>query len=484
MKKTNLLNQIKVLTYWIIGLSLFSLINGTVTAQTIKLKTSEGYIKTKDSVQLYYKIQGEGKDTLVVVHGGPYNSGYLSPDLLPLAAHHTLLYYDQRAAGFSSSVSDTTKLGITNYIEDLETIRKHFNINNLNLLGHSTGGIFCGYYAATYPERINSMILLNPVPAKAGWKISFGSQLDSMSKLLKKQNKKKFVTASKDTIKSCWDYYALDARGFYPSSVMARRMWGDVCNCNPINTLSWGRNYIHKSFKNHDITNKLKKVTAPVLIIGGELDGIPMESFEEWKNSFPNSTLIKVPNSGHFPHVDEPNAFFMAVELFMQNKSPKPSIFNTKGAGIVLPQDETGTPYQQARAAVIKVENELIRQVNNANWAGVSEIYRNDAWIMAPGAPPITGRQAIESFWYTTAIRGMHSLELQLMDVESSGDLLFGRGKYTMKNNQNEFLDIGKFVAIYKKVNQKWVLYTDIFNSSLETRSPIAVPDYLIPDNK
>ena len=174
----------------------------------------------------------------------------------------------------------------------------------------------------------------------------------------------------------------------------------------------------------------------------------------------------------------------MAVELFMQNKSPKPSIFNTKGAGIVLPQDETGTPYQQARAAVIKVENELIRQVNNANWAGVSEIYRNDAWIMAPGAPPITGRQAIESFWYTTAIRGMHSLELQLMDVESSGDLLFGRGKYTMKNNQNEFLDIGKFVAIYKKVNQKWVLYTDIFNSSLETRSPIAVPDYLIPDNK
>ena len=66
------------------------------------------------------------------------------------------------------------------------------------------------------------------------------------------------------------------------------------------------------------------------------------------------------------------------------------------------------------------------------------------------------------------------------MDIELSGELLFGRGKSVIRDDQNEIIDIGKFIAMYKKINNQWVLYTDIFNSSLETRSPIAVPDYLI----
>jgi hypothetical protein len=78
----------------------------------------------------------------------------------------------------------------------------------------------------------------------------------------------------------------------------------------------------------------------------------------------------------------------------------------------------------------------------------------------------------------------MKSLELQLMDIELSGELLFGRGKSVIRDNQNDIIDIGKFIAIYKKINSQWVLYTDIFNSSPETRSPIAEPDYLILKQK
>jgi hypothetical protein len=48
-----------------------------------------------------------------------------------------------------------------------------------------------------------------------------------------------------------------------------------------------------------------------------------------------------------------------------------------------------------------------------------------------------------------------------------------------MKNQQDEIIDIGKFIAIYKKENTNWRLQTDMFNTSMETRSPIDVPDYL-----
>ena len=53
-----------------------------------------------------------------------------------------------------------------------------------------------------------------------------------------------------------------------------------------------------------------------------------------------------------------------------------------------------------------------------------------------------------------------------------------------MNNKQNEIIDIGKFIAIYKKEKNTWRLQTDMFNTSMETRSPIEVPDYLtLPKN-
>ncbi|MBL0136095.1 MAG: hypothetical protein IPP79_20030 [Chitinophagaceae bacterium] len=78
----------------------------------------------------------------------------------------------------------------------------------------------------------------------------------------------------------------------------------------------------------------------------------------------------------------------------------------------------------------------------------------------------------------------MHNIELQFIDLEQSGDKIIARGKYVMNNKQNEIIDIGKFIAIYKKEGTKWRLQTDMFNTSMETRSPIEVPDYLnLPKN-
>jgi ketosteroid isomerase-like protein len=73
----------------------------------------------------------------------------------------------------------------------------------------------------------------------------------------------------------------------------------------------------------------------------------------------------------------------------------------------------------------------------------------------------------------------MHSLQLYLIDLEVSGDLLIANGKYVMRNNQDGILDLGKFIAVYRKEKNEWHLQTDMFNSNLETRSPLEIPDYL-----
>jgi ketosteroid isomerase-like protein len=74
-----------------------------------------------------------------------------------------------------------------------------------------------------------------------------------------------------------------------------------------------------------------------------------------------------------------------------------------------------------------------------------------DGIIYPPGAPPMLGQKAIRTFWRTIAIRGMKEIDLKLMDLEYSGDLLIAKGKYVMTDKEKAILDIGKFIAIYRK---------------------------------
>jgi ketosteroid isomerase-like protein len=323
------------------------------------------------------------------------------------------------------------------------------------------------------------MMLMAPLPAAAFMTNGWVNKNDSLTTLLVKQHKQRYANNPADSTKACWDYYSLWMRSYAASYAEGRNIWGNICNCNQANLTSPYSYYKMKSIGNWDIAAALANVKARVLLLVGDNDAIPFASFEHWNSSLPNSTLLNFTGAGHLPNVDSPAAFFQAVELFLQHKTPDESVMAAHGAGVVLPNDLNGSPYLRARAAIIRIENELVRLANSAEWEAMSNLYTHDGVIYAPGAPPVHGRNAIATFWRTASSRGMHSLQLQLVDIEISGDLLIANGKYMMRNAQKEILDLGKFLAIYRTEQSEWRLQTDMFNSSLETRSPIEVPDYL-----
>jgi ketosteroid isomerase-like protein len=180
------------------------------------------------------------------------------------------------------------------------------------------------------------------------------------------------------------------------------------------------------------------------------------------------------------PHVDRPAAAFAAMEQFFAGSWPDTSVLTRRTAAIVLPSDSAATPYLRYRAMAATVEDALVSAVGRAEWDSVSRIYAEDAVIFAPGSPPVVGRKAIAAFWRTLASRGMRELELQLMDLTASGDQLDVVGKYVMYGADGSALDVGKFLAQYRRDGQgRWRLCRDVLNSSMETRSPLEVPDYL-----
>ena len=94
----------------------------------------------------------------------------------PLAAHYKFYYYDQRGCGRSTKPFDRFEsgnfypnmkelertLGIGAQVADIERIRQILGQERLILLGHSFGAFLASMYAAEFPERVESLVLVAP----------------------------------------------------------------------------------------------------------------------------------------------------------------------------------------------------------------------------------------------------------------------------------------------------------------------------------
>ena len=70
------------------------------------------------------------------------NGIYLVADLEPLASGRTLIFYDVRNRGRSECATDPAVLerGILNDVDDLDDVRRHFNAERVDVIGHSYVG--------------------------------------------------------------------------------------------------------------------------------------------------------------------------------------------------------------------------------------------------------------------------------------------------------------------------------------------------------
>ena len=65
------------------------------------------------------------------------------------------------------------------------------------------------------------------------------------------------------------------------------------------------------------------RVHAPTLIIHGDEDAIPMPMVSEWVTALPNARILRLRETGHFPHAERPSIVFPAMETFLRGKWPK-----------------------------------------------------------------------------------------------------------------------------------------------------------------
>jgi uncharacterized protein (TIGR02246 family) len=103
--------------------------------------------------------------------------------------------------------------------------------------------------------------------------------------------------------------------------------------------------------------------------------------------------------------------------------------------------------------------------------AGIAELYAEDGAVMPPNAPIGKGRAAIQQTW--TSMMRTPGFDLtfapEQIVVSSSGDMALDRGTYslTIAPDGTTQTDTGKYVVVWRKIDQEWKAAADIFNSDL-----------------
>jgi pimeloyl-ACP methyl ester carboxylesterase len=116
-----------------------------------------------DGTVLAYRQLGEGQP-LVCLPGGPGRTVDYFGDLAGLGrrAGRALVLLETRGTGASAVPADPATYRCDQLTEDVEALRTHLGLGQLDLLAHSAGADLALLYAARYPERIGRLILVSP----------------------------------------------------------------------------------------------------------------------------------------------------------------------------------------------------------------------------------------------------------------------------------------------------------------------------------
>lgn len=303
---------------------LFLLLLVSQTAIAQNQVSFEGY-KQVNGTQLYCKVMGEG-EPILVVHGGPsMNHDYFLPHLQPLAAKYKLIFYDQRASGASPIPPDSNRdISYRIMVDDIEALRNTFGISKLNIIAHSWGAKLALNYALQYPEHVGKLIFVSPITFSHDYD---SVQLAAIAAKTREDDKdaRKKIVGSQAFLQGDMDVYKevlllMYKTSFYDTANLAKLnivLPDNFYHANAV--LTRGLMTDHNRY-DRDYYSVLKKIKAPLLIIQGAADNLPLPAAQRLQASVPNGKLVVFDKSGHFPFVEEQDKFINTVSTFMDGK--------------------------------------------------------------------------------------------------------------------------------------------------------------------
>lgn len=223
-------------------------------------------IVTKDGTRLYYKDWGSGRP-VVFSHGWPLSSDAFEDQMFFLAKHgHRCIAHDRRGHGRSGQSWHGNDMDT--YADDLAQLLELLDVKNAVLIGHSTGGGEVVRYIARHGSaRVAKAVLIGsitPLMLKTDANPG-GLPMHVFDDMRAK------VVADRSQFFSDFSipFYGYNRSGSQMSEGVCRAFW-----LQGMMTGLPAAYFCIKAFSETDLTEDLKKLDVPTLIMHGDDDQI------------------------------------------------------------------------------------------------------------------------------------------------------------------------------------------------------------------
>jgi len=283
---------------------------------------------TRDA-QLFLRSVGEGRP-IIVLHGGPdFDHNYLLPELDRLAESFHLIYYDQRGRGRSAGDVTPDEVTIASEVEDLDSVRRQFGLESVALLGHSFGGLLAMEYTTRHPERVSHLVLANTAPASGADVRAFRQHLldlrpaEDVERMRSLKSSARYQAGDIETEAA---YYRIHFRAALRRPEHVEQIVGrlrayfteeGVLTARAIEERLYDDTWNSEAY---DLVPKLRQLDIPTLVVHGEHDFVPVELAARIAEAMPRGRLVVLPECGHFPYLETPEAFHDCVAAFFESE--------------------------------------------------------------------------------------------------------------------------------------------------------------------
>lgn len=313
------------LTLLILG---FTFVTSTVFAQYPDSQEG-GKHYTVNGYKLWTVSFGKG-DPLFFIAGGPGGTHYGLRSFDTLSANFNLVYFDGLGRGKSDLAKNVSEYSLERDVEDLEGLRKAMGFSQINILGHSYGGLVAQAYAIKYPQHTKHLILANTFHSYVMWqenddnsnheiRVNYPEVWDTLMAVREKG------AISSDPIHQ--EIYGKVPYGFLyaynPDKFSGRS--NKKPYPNPFNSDLYyqmvgkdGDFIVGSDIGTFDFRKQLKDLKMPILIVAGRYDRVAVPWMQvKYKQYCPQAKFVMFEKSGHNPQVEEPEKEFAIIREFL-----------------------------------------------------------------------------------------------------------------------------------------------------------------------
>jgi proline iminopeptidase len=287
--------------------------------------TSGAHSVAIEGVEQRYHVAGQGP--LCIVHsGGPgVGWGYLR---MPLVERFmTLIYIEPIGTGASGRLADPRDYTLARYVRQVEGLLDHLGVGPVHFLGHSYGGFVALRDALEHPARLASLILYDSSPTSGPelWELVQGA-VGVFAERHKGQPELPTVLAALQMIFTLLADPHVTDEGL--TSVFRRMIpvyfadyWARESEFAPLREAIRMYAAPQRGVEPtpYDVRDQLGAILTRTLALVGRHDAICAPYWSEMlAEKTPHAQLVILEQSGHFGHLEEPEAFAHAISAFVR----------------------------------------------------------------------------------------------------------------------------------------------------------------------